>query len=639
MAFKDLQEFIHALEQNNELVRIRQPVDPVLEMAEITDRISKQPGGGKALLFEQTGSAFPVLMNALGSEKRMCLALGVDHLDDIGGEINQLLKDVSAPKNQLKDKLRMLPLLSQISSWMPRITGKKGPCQEVVITKPDLNILPVLKCWPEDGGRFITLPMVHTLDPETGNRNVGMYRMQVYDAQTTGMHWHRHKVGARHYQLYKDLNQRIPLAVALGGDPVYTYVATAPLPDQIDEYMLAGFLRKRRVDLVKCVTQDVEVPADADIIIEGYVDPNEPLAEEGPFGDHTGFYSLIDHYPKFHVTCVTHRKNAVYPATIVGIPPMEDAYIAKATERIFLVPLQLSVLPELKDMHLPFEGVAHNLTIVKIRKTYPGQAQKVMNALWGAGQMMLNKILVVVDEEVDIFDYFSLGQYLTNHYIPETDTYFNRGPLDVLDHAAQKMGFGGKLGLDATRKWPEEQHETVSSSAIQNTIDEPRYGKSQVSGIGAVNTQLLEYGIGCIIASVHDDSIPKIKNIATRLLDEVRSPKIRILMLVNEELNVEDLGLVMWVGANNIDPQRDCELLQNGPYTENKVLVIDGTRKKRGDKNFQRDWPNVIVMDENTIRNVDTKWPQLGLGDLLPSPSHRYMSLKKKGGAAIDPQE
>ncbi|GAG53587.1 unnamed protein product, partial [marine sediment metagenome] len=388
-----MKHFINILEENNELVRIKEYVNPELEITEITDRVSKSNGGGKALLFENTGTTFPVLINAMGSYNRVCLALGTNDLDRIGEEIETIFRQLTKPRESMWGKIKLLPLLKALGSWMPKVISGKGKCQEVIHKPPDLSILPVLKCWPEDGGRFITLPMVITRDPQNSTRNVGMYRMQLFDKTTTGMHWHPHKTGARHYYQYKAIGKKMPVAVALGGDPVLAYSATAPLPDNIDEYMLAGFIRKRKVNMVKCLTNDLEVPAEADIIIEGYIDPEEELAWEGPFGDHTGFYSLPDWFPKFHVTCITHKKNAVYPATIVGIPPQEDAWIIKATERIFLTPMKLTMIPEILDMEMPPEGIAHNLTVIKINKTFQGQAQKVMNTIWGAGQMMFTKIL------------------------------------------------------------------------------------------------------------------------------------------------------------------------------------------------------------------------------------------------------
>ncbi|RYY63336.1 MAG: UbiD family decarboxylase, partial [Chitinophagaceae bacterium] len=345
-----MQHFIEILEREGELLRIKTYVDPKLEIAEITDRMSKTEGGGKALLFENTGYDFPVLMNAYGSERRMCLALGVQKLDDVAREIEGLFKMLSSPKEGMIEKFRMLPRLAEFSGWMPKVRSGRGDCQQVVMLDPDMTKLPVITCWPKDGGPFVTLPVIHTKDPHTGIRNVGMYRMQVFDKTLTGMHWHKHKVSARHFNEYKKLGNKMPVAVALGGDPAYAYSATAPLPDNVDEYMLAGFLRKKKVELVRCLTQpDIEVPADADIIIEGYVDPSEEMIWEGPFGDHTGYYSLPDWYPRFHVTAITHRKNAVYPATIVGIPPQEDAWLIKASERIFLAPMKMTLIPEIVD--------------------------------------------------------------------------------------------------------------------------------------------------------------------------------------------------------------------------------------------------------------------------------------------------
>ncbi len=634
MAYKSLETFIHDLEQAGELLRIKAAVNPELEMTEITDRISKLPGGGKALLFENSGTSFPVLMNGMGSVKRMCMALGVENLDHIGSEIGGLLREFTAPGNALKEKLKMLPKLNQISSWMPKSINGRGICQEVVITEPDLGIFPVLKCWPEDGGKFITLPIVHTIDPDTGIRNVGMYRMQVFNGKTTGMHWHRHKVGARHYNEYKKKGKPMPIAVALGGDPAYTYAATAPLPDNIDEYMLAGFLRKRKVELVRCLTQNIEVPADVDIVIEGFVDPGEPMTTEGPFGDHTGFYSLAGDYPEFHVTCITHKKNAIYPATIVGIPPMEDAYIAKATERLFLVPLQLSVLPELMDMNLPHEGVAHNLTIVKIRKNYPGQARKVMNAMWGAGQMMLNKILIVVDGDVDIHDYEQLAKHVAKHYHPGEDTCFSRGPLDVLDHAAQRMGYGGKMGLDATMKFPEEISGKENHRPSASKADAP--AETLPECVNKINTKLLDKDLGILLVSIDKENVGQLMRAAEELIRQDHFETTRIMLLVDSEVDVDDIGLVAWLLGNNIDPNRDCKLLSVEQTRDFPCLVIDGTRKIKGREHFGRLWPNIIVSDQNTIDKVDDMWPELELGPPLPSPSLKFLPLVKRGGAAVD---
>ena len=447
--YNGLKEYVKFLEEKGELRRIKAFADPVLEIACATDIESKKPGGGKALLFENTGTDFPVLTNMMGSAARIRLALGVPSLDEIGPRIDALVDSVLSEKKGLRDKLKMLPVLGQAASWMPRPHKGHAPCQDVVQYAAKLSALPVLKCWPQDGGRFITLPLVNTVSPVTGVRNVGMYRMQVLDDATTGMHWHMHKTGAKHLS---ECTHRLPVAVCLGGDPVYSYAATAPLPEGFDEYLLAGFLRGKPVELVKCFTQELMVPADCDFVIEGYVQKSEEKFMEGPFGDHTGFYSLEDRYPKFHITCITHRFDAIYPATVVGIPPMEDKYIAEATEKIFLSPIKLAIAPEIEDLYLPEEGVGHNFAIVKIRKQYEGQAFKVANALWGAGQMMFNKFLLVVDEDIDIRSWDAVFDAICRNVDVQRDLLFSRGPLDVLDHAAPETGFGGKLCIDATRK-------------------------------------------------------------------------------------------------------------------------------------------------------------------------------------------
>ena len=447
--YNGLKEYVRFLEEKGELRRIQTFVDPVLEIACATDIESKKPGGGKALLFENTGTAYPVLTNMMGSEARIRYALGVASLDDIGPRINALIDSVLSEKRGLRDKLRMLPLLNQAASWMPREHKGHAPCHDAVQYAAQLSQIPILNCWPQDGGRFITLPLVNTVSPVTGVRNVGMYRMQVLDDTTTGMHWHVHKTGAKHLS---ECTHRLPVAVCLGGDPVYSYAATAPLPEGIDEYLLAGFLRGKPVELVKCFTQDLMVPADCDFVIEGYVQKSEEKFLEGPFGDHTGFYSLEDLYPKFHVTCITHRFDAIYPATVVGVPPMEDKYIQEATEKIFLSPIKLAIAPEIEDLYLPEEGVGHNFAVVKIRKQYDGQAFKVANALWGAGQMMFNKFLLVTDEDVDIRSREALAGAICRNVDVQRDLLFSRGPLDVLDHTAPATGFGGKLCIDATRK-------------------------------------------------------------------------------------------------------------------------------------------------------------------------------------------
>ncbi|MFI5209795.1 MAG: menaquinone biosynthesis decarboxylase [Gemmatimonadales bacterium] len=461
MAIDNLREFLAAIEQAGELVRVRQPVKARLEIAEIADRCMKSPGGGPALLFEHvlledgSRSSQPVAINLYGSMRRICLALGCEQLDEIGGRIEELLH-LKVPEGLL-GKLAMLPRLAEIAKFPPRTRGGRPPCQEVVLLGEAINLdrIPILTTWPGDGGRYITLPMVITTDPARGIRNVGMYRVQVLGRDTLAMHWQRHKVGAAHWREMAARGERMPVAIALGGDPASTYSGSAPLPPTIDEFLFAGFLRRSPVDLARALTCDLEVPAEAEMVIEGYIDPAEPLVLEGPFGDHTGFYSLADYYPKVHVTAVTMRTDPVYPATLVGRPPMEDYYLGHATERIFLPLLKLTV-PEIVDYHMPAPGIFHNLVFVSIDKQYPGQAWKVMNALWGQGLMSLAKVLVVVDREVNVRDPDEAWWVALNNIDPERDVRFTMGPVDVLDHASRAFTYGSKMGIDATRKWKEE---------------------------------------------------------------------------------------------------------------------------------------------------------------------------------------
>lgn len=454
--FNSLQQFVSFLEERHQLVRITEPVKADLEITEITDRVTK--AGGPALLFENVikvngqKSAFPLLINTYGTWKRMAWALGVENVEEIATEIEALIK--TEPPSGFLDKLRMLPKLAKLAGSFPK-TVSKGSCQDVVCKEPDLSIIPYLKCWPEDGGPYITLPIVITKDADTGIRNVGTYRIQVFDQKTTAIHWQIHKGGAKHFQRYKELKKKIPVAVCLGGNPVLSYAATAPLPDNFDEFLLAGFLRKKPVEMVKCKTIDMEVPADCDFVIEGTVDPMEDLVTEGPFGDHTGYYSLADKYPLFHVTAITHRNDPIYSTIIVGPPLQEDGFLGKATERIFL-PLVKATFPEIRDMHLPIETCFHNLAIVSIKKQYPGHAKKMMHSFWGTGQMMFTKCLIVVDEDVDVQNLAEVAWRVSNNIDAKRDIIFAEGPVDALDHAADQFAYGSKMGIDATRKWKEE---------------------------------------------------------------------------------------------------------------------------------------------------------------------------------------
>jgi 4-hydroxy-3-polyprenylbenzoate decarboxylase len=626
--YRNTEHWIKTLEEKGELVRIKEYINPHLEITEITDRISKQYG--PALLFENTGTDFPLLINSMGTEQRMAWALGVEKLDDIAGEIEQLFKQLTSPKESILDKLKMLPTLSSIASWMPKVVSGKGECQQVVITDPDITKFPVLKCWPEDGGPFITLPIIHTKDPLTGMRNVGLYRMQVFDPKMTGMHWHRHKVSARHFNEYKKLGQKMPVAVALGGDPVYTYSATAPLPDGVDEYMLAGFIRKKKVELVQCLTQDIQVPADADIIIEGYVDPSEDFILEGPFGDHTGYYSLADLYPRFHITCITHRKNAVYPATIVGIPPQEDAWIGKATERIFLVPIKMTMVPEIVDMVLPVEGVFHNLVIVKIKKEYPGQASKVMHSLWGAGQMMFTKMMVVVDGDVNIHDSEEVAKYVSQHFDPANDLYFTQGPVDVLDHSCSVMAFGGKIGIDGTLKTEEELLSRKNNNATNSKIRKEEI-LSQFKEIKSINDKLYARDISIVFFAIEKNRKNHVKEIAKEILKRDDFQGVKIIVFLEHTFDIQNTADAVWRFANNVDPKRDHLIVEDESGLTH--LSLDGTRKTKEFDNFNRDWPNILASDDATIEKIDQIWDKLGLGKFIESPSKKYRDHLYEGGA------
>jgi 4-hydroxy-3-polyprenylbenzoate decarboxylase len=543
LAYDDLRDWIAALEKHGELKRIREEVSPELEITEITDRVSKigvgigvgigarasaikseatYAPGGPALLFENIKGhpGHTVLINQFGSERRMALALGVNKIDEIAERITGLI-NMKPPTGGLFDKLKMLPQLGALTNSFPKtVTAQNARCKEVILNGKDnggrdnfdLTEFPILKCWPHDGGRFITLPCVHTRDPRSGKRNIGMYRMQVYDGQTTGMHWQRQKVAAEHYReairraaaaessgsftaesarvaamaesaggavaipdgpigglpqvtLGNQKGTRLEVAVSIGTDPATTFAAIVPAPPEIEEFMIAGFLRGRPVEIVKCETVDLEVPAHAEIVLEGYVELGE-LRDEGPFGDHTGFYTLTDLYPVFHLTCITHRKNPIYAATIVGKPPMEDAWMGKAVERIFLPAMKMAI-PELVDVHLPVEAVFHNLMLVSIRKSYPGQARKVMNAIWSLGQAMFTKCIVVVDEDCDVQNIAEVVLRVANNIDPERDIQFTLGPVDSLDHSSRLPNYGSKMGIDATRKWKAEGFDRPWPSMIE----------------------------------------------------------------------------------------------------------------------------------------------------------------------------
>ena len=618
----DLQSFIRRLEQEGELLRIDVPVSTRLEITEITDRISKSGGGGPALLFENTGTSYPLLINTLGSNKRIQLAFGDRSPEDLAREVLRLIRVITAADSG--GIMGKLPLLGKVSQWLPRKQKGKGSCQEVIEPKPDLGKLPVLTCWPHDGGPFITLPLVHTVDPVNGSSNLGMYRMQVFDPTTTGMHWHQHKTGARHYRAYRELKRRMPVAVALGGDPVYTYCATAPVPDGIDEYLLAGLIREKPVRLVKCTSQDLWVPEDCDFVIEGYVDPDESLRKEGPFGDHTGFYSLVDDYPVFHVTAVTHRKDAIYPATIVGIPPQEDAAIEWATERLFEPLIRLAMVPELVRLHMPPEGVAHNLVLASINTSYPGQGRKVLHTIWGAGQLMFTKLAVVTGPDIELERYPDLARYISARVDPYRHMERATGPLDCLDHASAEPVFGGKIGFDATGP----VLETVPGLDLIPDQGAVASFRSVHPEITDLDLHWAGQGISVGLVSVCKAGKETVRSVIEDIRTTDVLSAIRFWFFFDSTVNLKNTGDLVWLAGNHLDASADILLFPPLPGRKQGAFFADATAKT-GERDNPRPWPNPVVMDRQTISLVDSKWNQYGLGRLISSPSHQYLHLVK----------
>jgi 4-hydroxy-3-polyprenylbenzoate decarboxylase len=593
--YKNLREFLTALDQAGEIKYIREPVSSCLEISKITDTESKSPDGGNALFFENIqGSPFPVATNIFGSPRRICMALGVAHLDDLGRRIKAYL-EFNPPKN-LREALNAIPMMLNLTKFFPRsFRGEKPPCQEVVLTgeAADLSKLPVLQCWPQDAGPFITLPLVFTRSLVTGKRNVGMYRMQVFDKNTTGMHWHIHKDGSHYFKEYCDAGKRMPVAVAIGADPASIYAATAPMPRGVDEMMLAGFIRNKPVTMAKCLTVDMEVPAEAEFVLEGYVDPGE-LRREGPFGDHTGYYSLADDYPVFHLTAITHRRAPVYTATLVGRPPMEDCYLAKATERIFL-PLLQAVMPEIQDYWFPWEGVFHNIVIVSIDKEYPGHAQKIMSGLWGQGQMSFCKAITVVDRDISPQNAGQVIRELLTNFDITSDITITKGILDVLDHSSPFPNFGNKIGIDLTQRFTGEPGRNIRHPASGNR----EVGDSELDILitkvpGAVRCKSLFREISersevmnrILAVSVEKQTDRGGKAFAAMLLDISELERFNIFILFDKDIDLSDGSLMLWKLFNNADPGRDMIIRDNR-------MVIDACRKGPMD-GHEREWPDEL---------------------------------------------
>jgi len=600
----NLNDFIKLLKEKNELIEINYPVSPNLEITEIVDRITKTEAYNKALLFKNNGTNFPILINAFGNEKRISYALHANSLTEIENKIDNIF-NAFVPSFHLSffKKIKIAKKLLKISSYLPKFSNKRGSCQEVIYKKPDLNIFPILKCWEFDGGKFITLPMVHTKDPNKGNLNIGMYRMQVFDSNKTGMHWHIHKTGANHFNIAKTKNIKIPIAVTLGGDPVYTYCATAPLPEGINEYILAGILRQKAVNLIPCITQPIYVPEDVDIVIEGYVDTSEPLALEGPFGDHTGFYTLPDYYPVFHITAITHKKNAIYPATIVGIPPKEDYWFIKASERIFLKLLKNTLLQEIVDIQMPSYGVAHNLVVVQIKPNYPKHAHKVAHALWGLGQMMLNKILIITDEPLNNKIYEKIASI--NSW--KDRLLLSYGPMDALEHAGIKPLEGGKLLLDATFINENNNLRINNLKSIINTL---------FNNI-KINDYFAKYNIYLLFASAYDYiDFNKLINI---LSQENIEQEIRLFIFQKELFDFE-LHDLAWHFLAFFDPSLDFKIISNN---KTDLLIFDGRIKIRN----ERPIPNPTISPLSVIEKVNKNWNNYFDIPFIHSSSEKYSKL------------
>jgi 4-hydroxy-3-polyprenylbenzoate decarboxylase len=608
---RDLRDFIERLRAAGELHEVTAEVDSHLEITDIVDRSTKEHG--PALLFTNVrGSKFPVLVNQFASDTRLNIAFGVESIDEVGDRIRELL-ELTKPPRGLRAKLNVVRTGKQLATSVPPKYVKRAPCQEVVKTGDDVNLdeLPILGCWPEDGGRYITLPLVFTKDQQ-GNRNVGMYRVQQYDRNTCGMHWQIHKDGADAWR-HMPPDGRLEVAVVIGTDPIVTYAASCPLPKDIDEMVFAGFARGRRVEMVQCRTIDLQVPANAEFVLEGYITQGE-LRTEGPFGDHTGYYSLADDYPVFHVTAITHRRDAVYAATVVGVPIQEDLWLGKATERIFLPLLQM-VQHEVIDYDLPAEGVFHGCCIVSIAKRFPGHAQKIMHAIWGTALLSLTKSIIVVDETVDVHDYDAVARAIAAHYDPSTGTDFTRGPIDVLDHAPTRMGFGGKIGIDATTPWGSEGRSTPSSDVV-----DPAAINAWAAQAGATACHVVAGGAEhrLVICAVEKHQPWIGRDLLRAFAEHPSSRGVRCVVVVDSYVDVHALGEVAFRAFGNTDPVRDGALLGE----HGQLLCLDATTKLAGE-GYTRDWPADIVMTEAIKQRVDERWEQYG----IPTPGARTKPL------------
>lgn len=588
-SYKNISEFIDMLDAEGELVRIKDEVSPIVEISKYADAESKKPDGGKALLFENVvdngRKSFPVAVNLFGSDRRMSAALGIERLADAGREIAELTE--ANPPKSFADFWDLAKKTLPLARILPKKFRGRPPCQEVVKTGKDIDLseIPVLKCWPHDGGRFITLPLVFTKSPDGKKRNLGMYRLQVYDADTTGMHWHVHKDGSHFFKEYAKAKKRMPVAVAIGADPATIYAATAPMPRGIDELLLAGFFRKKGVPMAKCITVDMEVPADAEFVLEGYVDCDERRLE-GPFGDHTGYYSLADMYPVFHLTAITRKEKPIYCATLVGPPPMEDCYMAKATERVFL-PLLKTVMPEIKEYFLPWEGVFHNIAVVSIEKEFPAHAQKLASGLWGQGQMSFCKSLTVVDESVDPSDLRAVWRKFVESFDPKSDAMISSGVLDALDHSAPNPLHGAKIAIDLTERTDGEAPRSVKKLSPAD--------ESSVAKIGAyLKAELPQFDRLCARDFLCAVAVKKGESRGRDILEKLKSaPDIaehfKVAAIFDSEVDISDNSKILWKIFNNTDPSRDIIF--------GEPCLLDACKKNAAD-GHTREWPDDLSFNK-----------------------------------------
>lgn len=632
MIFNSLRDYLEALRSKGELIDIHVEVDSHLEITEIADRCFKSHPQSPTLVFHNVkGYQMPVVINLYGTEKRTAFALGVNHLNDFADRIRTLTN--LAPPKTLKAKITKALQLLEIRKWTPKYV-KKAPVHEIVITGNDVDLtkLPILTCWPDDGGKFITLTAVVSKDPDLDARNIGMYRVQVFDKNTTGLHWQRHKGGAAHHEKFKKSGGKMEVAVVMGGDPTTIYSASAPLPPNIDEWMFSGFMRKKSVELVKCKTVDLEVPAHAEIVLEGYVDLNEPLRVEGPFGDHTGFYSLADNYPAFHVTAITMRKDAIYPTTIVGIPPVEDVWLGKITERAFL-PLMNVVLPEVRDYHMPSEGVFHNLVIAAARKNYPGHGWKMIHGMLGLGLMMLTKVLILLDEAKDVENIPETWRELMKHADFGLDVVLSRGPIDALDHSSQFFTYSGKLLIDATTKWDGEGR--VSAKLPEGSKETVLAQKERLRKLIENEKEVLSWSLpyhlpedklplSPLFIEIKKDEAGKGQKVAKKILSWDVGEWNKLVIILDDVRNIQSAFECWWIALNNLDPMRD--VIFHNVKNESSEYEVPGYEKgvvrmgwdgttKLPSEGFTRDWPWKVVMPDEIKTKVTQRWADYGLSN------------------------